>query len=70
VLKYEPTSESAYPGCPSIVNVPAVSLYVAVILLPPTTKAETLSSTLSFVKYKLVPSLRSDVLLAAMYYLG
>ena len=41
-----PVMSAAFP---SIVSVPAASLYVAVMFVPPTTNAPTLSSTLSFV---------------------
>ena len=45
----------------SKVNVPAVSSYVAVMFAPPTINDPTLSSTLSLVKYKPLPSAISVV---------
>ena len=49
-----------------MVNVPAASLYDTVIFVPACTKAPTLSSTLSLVKYRLLPSDKSPVFEAAI----
>ena len=62
VTPLDPTTAPVWSGAVlAIVNVFAASSYVALIDVPATTKLLTLSSTLSSVKYKLLPSLKSVV---------